>query len=226
MADPGESKGWELIVFSGDPNFIKRQFGGNVPHSCEKATNTNSDDVTQAQPKPEVAINRFVCDVVSCGENNVPNYLGNSKIKEGPAHNTRSQAGTSLRGRGSLRTLHNTGRSVTGCSLRRISKKKSAGGKANKNVRAGDTNQLDHITKGMVAFLLYSNRQTEGEREDSHFGPPMTGVNAGQWAHPVAHTAKKKWCKLACNPHGGASQSSGPVVGRCCARGNIFYIVS
>jgi len=181
--------------FQGDPNLIERRFGGNLPHSHEKATENDSDDTTQAgQQKPEVDDNRVGRDVVARGDTYVPNpgnNLKHSDINEGPARNTRSRAGSSLRGRRSNRTLRDTGKSVAGCSSRRISNEKSAGGEANKNARAEDTEQLEHITAGIVAFSVYSNRQTEPrEGEAAHFGPSTTGVDAGQWAHPVAPSAK------------------------------------
>ncbi|PLW11751.1 hypothetical protein PCANC_21170 [Puccinia coronata f. sp. avenae] len=205
--------------FEGDPNFIERRFGGNVKRPREKAMDEDpavvnpEEEATGTQPQPKSQANAQVsidngapCELPTPKRSRVSDPLGLAQHNiadaliqgphEGPSRNTRSRAGSSLRGRG-RRVPIATGpaRKGSGSTARRMSTEKAAGRKGKGKAKATDPDQLAEITAGIDGFSVFSNHQIEEDPQPAMLaleGPSTSkmGMNAAEWAHPVPHSAK------------------------------------
>ncbi|KNZ50555.1 hypothetical protein VP01_4355g1 [Puccinia sorghi] len=133
--------------FGGDPNLIERRFGGSVKWSHENTTGEdpvsfNAEASPTATQKEEAQLKQDTWRSTAT--------LVHPGLNEGPAHNTRSRAGGSLRGRGGHKR-----NSVTGSSWRRISTEKLTGGEGKEKVEAGHTDNLAQITARIGSFSAY-----------------------------------------------------------------------
>ncbi|KNZ53660.1 hypothetical protein VP01_3171g4 [Puccinia sorghi] len=200
--------------FEGDPNFIERRFGGNVKRAREKAMDEDPASGhaeeeaagTQPEPKAQTAAqgnndNQIFCDVPTPKRSRVSDPLGLAQAvmlgsNEGPSRNTRSRAGSSLRGKGH-RTPLATGasRKGSGSTTRKISTEQAVGRKGKGKGRVTDPDQLAEITAGIDGFSVFSNHQIDADPQPTMAAPdgPSTskiGMDAAEWAHPVTHSAK------------------------------------
>jgi hypothetical protein len=73
---------------------------------------------------------------------------------------------------------------------------KAVGRKGKGKGKATDPDQLAEITAGIDGFSVFSNHQIEEDPKPNNLavaGPStskMAGMDAGEWAHPVTHSAK------------------------------------
>ncbi|WAQ80792.1 hypothetical protein PtA15_1A130 [Puccinia triticina] len=206
--------------FEGDPNFIERRFGGNVKRPREKTMDEDhvpDEEASGTQPEPkahptsERAVDpqpnkedeparvaptpkrSRVSDPLGLGlAQRALAETGIEGSNEGPSRNTRSRAGSSLRGRGShgAALAIAASRKSSGRTERTLARKGKGKGKAT------DPDQLAEITAGIDGFSVFSNHQIEEDPRPTNVAPvgPSTSKNvemdAGEWAHPVTHSAK------------------------------------
>ncbi|KAH9467219.1 hypothetical protein Pst134EB_002242 [Puccinia striiformis f. sp. tritici] len=212
--------------FEGDPNFIERRFGGNVKRPREKAMDEDpvppaaDEELTGTQPEPKtqntservvnpqtVKETQAAREVPTPKRSRVSDPLGLAQrtladaiiqgSNEGPSRNTRSRAGSSLRGKGGGRTplAIGTSRRGSGSTARKMSTEKAAGRKGKGKCKATDPDQMAEITAGIDGFSVFSNHQIEEDPQPNIpvlAGPSTSkiGMDAGEWAHPVTHSAK------------------------------------